>query len=436
MILLGGLGGNVVQGNRLGVGLSGSTVFPAPPHLPYGVHIRSDNNVVGLMPSGEGEPNIFGGPGFGVVIGQYQVSRHTTILGNYFGMDEEGNPLPQADRRIAIFNVSDSEDTAVGSPGLGNRICCYNEGVRLSAFPTDVRILGNHFESMTYSAIFVLGSIPPVQIGDVNPGSWNTFIGNGLPTASPGIKLLGDAKGVTIRGNVIRDSGGLGIDLLNTGTTQYSFPDGPTPNDAMDADDGGNGLQNYPVLAEATAGAGVVTIHGSLNSQPNKSFRLEFYSNDTADPSGHGEGENPLGTVDVTTDGAGNATFLAVLPGDVPLGHVVSATATGADGSTSEFSAVVPFVTVTSGETVQDVIEAVGHLVASGDLATGPSKGLVAILTQATSQIEAGNDATAIQQLQAFIQLVGKFATSGNLEPEYGQTLIDLALVAIQRLGG
>ena len=34
-------------------------------------------------------------------------------------------------------------------------------------------------------------------------------------------------------------------------------------------------------------------------------FRLEFFANDTADPSGNGEGEVYLGHADVTTDGSG-----------------------------------------------------------------------------------------------------------------------------------
>lgn len=438
MIQLEGAGGNVVQGNYLGVGPSGTSVFPAPPHLPYGVDVRSDDNVIGLTESGEGKPNVFGGPGFGVVIGPgtHLVTSGTSVLGNLFGMDELGDPLDPADRRVGISTGSNSEDITIGLPELGNRICCYLEGIRLSAFPTRVRILGNHFESMIYSAISVLGSTAPIQIGDVEPGAGNTIKSNGLPTASPGIKLLGSANGVTIRGNSIRDNGGLGIDLLNVGTNQYSFPDGPTPNDPGDDDDGGNGLQNYPVLTQATTGGGVITIHGFLNSHPNSTFRLEFFSTSAADPSGYGEGENSLGTVDVTSNAAGDAEFLAVLPGNVALGYVTSATATSPDGSTSEFSAVIPFVAVTPSESVQEVLDAIADLVASGDLATGPSKGLVAVLTQAIAQVEAGNDATAMQQLQAFVQLVGQFVASGKLDLAEGQALIDLATVAIQRLGG
>lgn len=438
IIVLGGLGGNVVQGNRLGVGISGASVFPPPPHLPYGIDVRSDDNIIGLAPSGSGEPNIFGGPGFGVVIGagSHLISDGTSVIGNLFGVDAHGDPLPPADRRVAIITGSDSEDIAIGLPGLGNRFCCYNEGIRLSAFPTNVRVLGNHFESMISSAIFVLGSTAPIQIGDVEPGAGNTIMSNGLSTASPGIKLLGTAQGVTIRGNIIHDNGGLGIDLLNIGTNQYSFPDGPTPNDPGDPDDGGNGLQNYPVLTQATTGGGIVTVHGSLNSHPNSTFRLEFFSNAVEDPSGHGEGENPVGTVDVTTDAQGDAEFLAILPADVPLGHSASATATGPDGTTSEFSAVATFVAVTAEESVQDVLDAVEDLIAGGDLAQGFSSGLAALLTQAIAQIASGNDATAIQQLQVFVQLVGQFIGNGKLDPVEGQALIDLATVAIQRLGG
>ena len=56
-------------------------------------------------------------------------------------------------------------------------------------------------------------------------------------------------------------------------------------------------------------------------------FRLDFYANDACDDSGSGEGQTPLGSVDVRTDDTGHAE------GDTPMaaprrGQQVTMTAT------------------------------------------------------------------------------------------------------------
>ncbi len=79
-----------------------------------------------------------------------------------------------------------------------------------------------------------------------------------------------------------------------------------------------------------------------LNSRPNTRYTLDFYANDSADPSGHGEGQRHLGNKVVTTDGAGNAASLSItLLCSFRKGEVVTATATDRAGSTSEFFAAV-----------------------------------------------------------------------------------------------
>ncbi|MBM3881141.1 MAG: DUF11 domain-containing protein [Verrucomicrobia bacterium] len=77
-----------------------------------------------------------------------------------------------------------------------------------------------------------------------------------------------------------------------------------------------------------------------MDSRANHSFRLDFFSNPAADPSGHGEGQTYLGSESVTTDGGGHADFSVTLPGKL-VSRFVSATATDADNNTSEFSATV-----------------------------------------------------------------------------------------------
>ncbi len=140
----------------------------------------------------------------------------------------------------------------------------------------------------------------------------------------------------------------MGIDLANDGVT-LNTPGGPHS--------GPNDLQNDPVLTSATSDSTLTTIVGTFNSTPNATFRIELFSNGSADPSGYGQGQTYLGFINVTTDGSGNAIFSATFTTVVPAGQVISATATDPNGNTSEFA---QDLTVSSGaapETMSPVIQ-------------------------------------------------------------------------------
>jgi len=163
-------------------------------------------------------------------------------------------------------------------------------------------------------------------IGGTESGAGNTIAFNG----GTGVATFSDAgTGNSILANAIHSNAGLGIDLSDDGVTRNDFGDG---------DEGPNRLQNTPVLSLVTNDGINTTIEGSLNSTSISSFRIELFSNTTCDPSDHGEGETFLGSTDVTTDGDGNARFVVTFPtGGLP-GQSFAATATDADGNTSEFS--------------------------------------------------------------------------------------------------
>ena len=76
---------------------------------------------------------------------------------------------------------------------------------------------------------------------------------------------------------------------------------------------GVNNLQNAPLLISATSN-GSTSINGTLDSTPDTTFRIEFFGNSEQDASGFGEGETFLGSVDVTTDASGNASFSPSFP--------------------------------------------------------------------------------------------------------------------------
>jgi titin len=157
--------------------------------------------------------------------------------------------------------------------------------------------------------------------------------GNGVLIGADAALIAGGAgAGNAVLGDSIFGNARLGIDLGPN--------DGVTPN-GFNGNVGPNNYQNYPVLTSATVAGSTTVIQGTLQSTPDTAFRVEFFASPSADPSGHGQGQTFLGFAEVTTDGSGKAAISATLPAAATVGWAVSATATDAGGSTSEFSADV-----------------------------------------------------------------------------------------------
>ncbi|MCA9729683.1 MAG: right-handed parallel beta-helix repeat-containing protein, partial [Candidatus Eisenbacteria bacterium] len=176
-------------------------------------------------------------------------------------------------------------------------------------------------------------TITDIRIGGTGPGEGNVVAGHRLN----GITVGRDVEQTRISGNSIYENAALGIDLL-TSAGQY----GLSPNDPLDGDAGGNGLQNFPVITSASTNGAVVEVLGSLQSSPSSAFSLEFFASPECDANGFGEGKVFLGSHDVVTDTGGDAAFQVILPASVSAGWVITATATLEPlGATSEFSACV-----------------------------------------------------------------------------------------------
>ncbi len=141
----------------------------------------------------------------------------------------------------------------------------------------------------------------------------------------------------SIRGNSIFGNGALGIDLVASGDI---YP-GITTNDLGDVDSGPKGLQNFPVITNASGGSGGTIIQASLNSEPNQNYFVDFYASPEADYSGYGEGKFYLSGMTVVTDVSGHVGFAFTNFIFDETGQYITATATSANGDTSEFSAAV-----------------------------------------------------------------------------------------------
>jgi len=174
--------------------------------------------------------------------------------------------------------------------------------------------------------VFIDNGGPAVSITDASGVTVrnNTMEGNGAGVVIQ--EVAGAAEGNTISRNSMRNNTGLGIDL---------GADGVTANDPGDADTGPNGLLNFPENLQIDTGTNTVT------GQACPFCLVELFVTDNPpDPTGFGEGFTFLG--DIVADGSGDFTFdVGTAPCGVKAGSV-TATATDAAGSTSEFSANVP----------------------------------------------------------------------------------------------
>ncbi len=257
-------------------------------------------------------------------------SGSNTFAGNRIGLDSNGFlPVPNAQQGIYMFDADNN--TLTGNYIGGNSA----NGVQ--AFGTD---------NSTFNGNFIGLPRPPFSSGAGNTltglqligSSGNTVTANQIgDNGSAGISIS-SGSGNTLTGNQILNNGNLGVDLL---------PGGVTLNDPGDSDTGSNTLQNFPVLSGAATDGSTLEIAGTLNSQPNTTFGIEFFSSPACDASGYGEGETPLSTFSVTTDATGNASFVQSLAGTFTAGEVITALATSPGGSTSEFSQCVTIVDTT-----------------------------------------------------------------------------------------
>ncbi|HMP43141.1 MAG TPA: PKD domain-containing protein, partial [Roseiflexaceae bacterium] len=331
----------VVAGNKIGTDITGMLSIPngygGSPRA--GIQLGGYGNRIGTNSDGVSdalERNLISGNGQTTISAIYfnnlanPAAPPTIIAGNWMGVDVTGlSALPN--------NYGISGTSAVPVIIRDNVIAAHTyEGI--STHSSDMLITGNRIgvgaDGVTplgngQDGIYLSGNNN--LIGGTGPGEANIIAHNGGTPFYNGVRVSNTGLGNTIRGNRIYANSRLGIDLR--------WPDGVNINDDGDPDTGGNNLQNYPIITFAQAyNNGTTVIQGTLNSNPNTAFTLDFYYSSVADPTGYGEGEFYLGAASVTTNADGDTGFNVTLPVTIPPNQFVSATATHADGSTSEFS--------------------------------------------------------------------------------------------------
>jgi CSLREA domain-containing protein len=322
-------GGNIVEGN-----------FLTQNHK-NGVWVESPDNLVGG--TGPAARNVIDNSFGAYVFIEGASATGNVVQGNLLGTDPSGSVAVGGGEGVRI---ADAAGNSVGgtTPAARNVISGADSDVVLHGSATNNVIQGNFLGTDVSGAtglgvdrgvLFQFGAsgntVGGTAAGAGNLIAYHTACSNPSFSCGNGIRGAagtGSTKNV-ILGNSIFGNEEIGIDL---------FPGGVTPNDAGDTD----GVQNFPELTLAATGS--ILVEGTLNSTPNTQFRIEFFSNSACDASGYGEGQTFIGAKDVTTDGSGNINFSALFGTSVPAGSFITATATGPDNGTSEFSQCIAAV--------------------------------------------------------------------------------------------
>ena len=268
-----------------------------------------------------------------------------TIQGNIIGTDATVSvPLPNG---VGIGASVGDNGLQIGGdlPGAGN-IISGNSSIGITAGnrgPTIViqgniigtdgsgtRELGNRAGGIVVSVVHDGNG---VLIGGTGAGEGNVIAFNGGKAGwyPAGISLLGGSSNrVSVRGNRIYGNSSRGF-----------APDfaAVAPNDPLDADTGANNLQNSPIITSVDYGPPTI-VHATLSSAPSTTYSIDFYANPVCvtRPTAFLQGQDFVGTTQVTTNASGAATISFQLGSPLVTGQGVTAMATDPDGNTSEHS--------------------------------------------------------------------------------------------------
>ncbi len=379
-----GVSNTTVAGNVVGLNVSGTGGI-GNANIGLEINDTANNTAGGITPSSR---NVFSGNGGAGVFLTGAPATGNRVEGNYIGTNTAGNGgIGNAKMGVGIGespgDLGANSDIIGGTdsttPGSGcNGACNLISGNGQDGiFITDPesyghQILGNYIglsangTQAIGNAIDGIGILntPNILIGD-GSGSGQNYIasngGNGIIIAGSdstgsridrnviGMPGFGNtASGVAVAAgidtaildNSIDSNGILGIDLGDTGSVTLNTPGGPHA--------GANQLQNFPNVYAANTTNSSTVIGGELNSVPNSSFQLEFFysSGCTAGPPrNYGQGQNYIGSEQVSTDQFGNTSFGFSTNQVIPGNSYVTATASYMIGTvpaeTSEFSKCV-----------------------------------------------------------------------------------------------
>ncbi|MBV9497599.1 MAG: IPTL-CTERM sorting domain-containing protein [Acidobacteria bacterium] len=311
-ILANGTSGLRIYGNTIGLD---KTLANALPNQGHGIVLEDTiGTVIGQLSTLPAPNQISGNAGDGIhVIGSD--TANVQILNNVLARNQAAG----------IYLGGQSTGTRVGNVAFanGNTITSNLRGIVVEDSSDNI-LEGNAIDKQ-FDGILIFGS----------HATNNRITRNAISNNATGVAIR-ETAGSTVDGNpiasnLIFDNQLLGIDLQSPNA-------GADANDALDADAGANQQQNFPLLTCASLANGSISVGGTLNSAPLTTYVVEVFSSAGC----AAQGAHPLGTVSVTTDAQGFASFNATFAATPNADTVVTATATDPANNTSEFSPCAP----------------------------------------------------------------------------------------------
>lgn len=325
--------GNSILGNLVGTDSTGMEVLG---NQSSGIVIvaAAETTIGGTT---AGARNVISGNGvFGISIAGASATG-TQVQGNYIGTNARGD-TDLGNHSSGIFVSAPGNLIGGVTSGAGNVISGNDfVGIRLSGFDaTGNQILGNLIGTRADGTTPLGNHGNGIRIDDAS-GNMVGGVADGAGNViayqtSHAIAVVGSALANTIRGNSMYFNAGLGIDLNL---------DGPTPNDVIggmeDSDEGPNLLQNVPNLTAANLSGRLRIAYHVPSSVEFSAYPLtiDFYLSDL----GGAAGEVYLGSDTYLASDATNSKLAELAAGSLIAGDQLVATATDANGNTSEFSA-------------------------------------------------------------------------------------------------
>lgn len=327
---------NAIMGNLIGTALGGTKALG---NVSAGIGITdAANNQIGGMTADA--RNLISANGFpannGGVFILGSKATGNKFFGNFVGTDVTGQlAIPN---RYEGFYIVGANSNIIGGDlaGAGNLISGnFTRGLRITNSCCN-QFSGNFFGTRLDGDTALANGQFNVELEENSSsnriGGFSATAGNRVAFSGGGfaaIRVRDSSSNNVILGNAVFSNTGLGIDLSAAGITA---------NDDCDGDSGGNLRQNFPVITQAYTG-GNTRVRGYLNSRPNTTYRLQFFASPACDPRGNGQAHLYLGDQFLTAGAGCSNQFVTTLPGTVPAGYVMTATATDPEGNTSEFSA-------------------------------------------------------------------------------------------------
>jgi parallel beta-helix repeat protein len=391
----------VIAGNASNILIKGMAIYDVGRPLgmadDFDVAIRGEGGsgtnrvvesmLVGLLPDGSDPGPLERNRGFGV---RQASGGQLTVTKSYVGFNGRGGLDGEANTSRVTFTYNEVFESGWASGD--------HDGIDVNGVNSSARYNLSRNNTNSSMVLPTGGSGSGIELGSQAAGTGGNFVENNtvFGNLSAGISVRAGASFNTISKNVIFDNQvgisvneenrlthrnqisensiymnfGLGIDLQHKLPGGFlpgqwvGSPDGGndtplTGQDHCDPDTGSNDLQNYPILNSVLVSGGSTTISGTLDSEPNTTYTIEFFStpDGTLFTLGDREGKDFIGSIQVTTGITGNtgdpctAAFNHIFNTTVSDDDVITATATkftdaNTPWSTSEFSPSLPVVTL------------------------------------------------------------------------------------------